>query len=339
LEEEVQALGSASAAEAKTLRAEIASENEALHNLDAEIAHAERSAVNVSAGNGSEETLAGQQKNVERRLQLAGLGGAGCGALLVLTVAWRERRLRRIASSSDVASGLGLPVVGSIPSGRHRVLKVEDLDRQGRISEAVDTLRTVLLNDSVKGPRLVLITSAIDGEGKSTLAVQLAASLARAWRKTLLLDADLRKPEVHTLFQTPLEPGLSEVLRSEAEAAEVIQPTGLSRLWMMPAGHWDAHAIQALAQHGAGRLFDPLKEQFDIIVLDACPVLPVADVLLLGNHVDSVLLAVRSGVSRLPVVQAAQQRLASVGAPLRGAVLLGPDGDLDGRAAVYPCRA
>jgi capsular exopolysaccharide synthesis family protein len=186
----------------------------------------------------------------------------------------------------------------------------------------------VLLRECGTGPRLVLVTSAVGGEGKTSLAVLLAASLARAWRKTLLLDADLRKPQTHALFEKPLEPGLSELLRGETEPAEVVHPTGLSRLWLVAAGHWDAHAVQALAQDGAGRLFDTLKEHYDFLVLDAGPVLPVADTLLLSTHVDTVLLAVRSGLSRLPIVRAAQQRLASLDAPLRGAVLLGPDDDL-----------
>ncbi len=207
---------------------------------------------------------------------------------------------------------------------------MEDLEAQGSVSESVDALRTVLLHDSGGGPRLLLVTSAVGREGKTALAVRLAASLARAWRKTLFIDADLRKPEAHTLFDTPLEPGLSEVLRGEAEVSEVIQPTELSRLWMIPAGHWDAHANQALAQEGAGGLFTRLKESFDFIVIDAGPVLPVADALLLCTHVNTVLLTVRSGVSHLPTVEAAQRRLATVDAPLRGVVLMGPDADLGG---------
>jgi succinoglycan biosynthesis transport protein ExoP len=136
----------------------------------------------------------------------------------------------------------------------------------------------------------------------------------------------------------PLEPGWSEVLHGESEIADVVQPTEWSRLWMIPAGHSDAHAIQALAQDGIARLFNALKEQFDFIVLDACPILPVADALLLCPHVDTILLTVRSGVSRLPIVQAAQQRLATLGAPLHGAVLIGPDDDLTGKEVVYPSR-
>ncbi len=331
LEEEVQTLGGTAAAEEqKTLREDIAAGNDTLRKLGGEIDRAASAA--AAAPDETTETIAVRRMNAERRVRLAGLGGAGSCALLVLAVSWREFRLRRITASSDVVRGLGLPVVGNVPDVRgRRAPTLADLEGQGRVSEAVDALRTVLLRDGDSGPRLLLVTSAVGQEGKTSLAVQLAASLARAWRKTLLVDADLRKPEAHTLFETPLEPGLSEVLRGEAEVADVIQPTGLNRLWLISAGHWDTHAIQALAQEGAGRFFDRLKEQFDFIVLDACAVLPVADVLLLSTHVDGVLLAVRSGVSQLPIVQAAQQRLATLKVPLCGAVLMGQDGDLAGR--------
>ena len=100
---------------------------------------------------------------------------------------------------------------------------------------------------------VIMITSAGIGEGKTSLASQLAASLARSWSKTLLIDGDLRHPATHTLFKLPLEPGFSEVLRGEASAGRSRQADALSRLWLMPAGHCDAHAVQALAQDNVGR--------------------------------------------------------------------------------------
>lgn len=337
LKDEVASLGGAAATEElKTLREESAAAGETLHKLAKEQHVLESASLPAPAGEAS-ELVAVQRNDPKRRLRTATLGGASCCAFLMLVVSWRELRLRRITSGSDIAGGLGLPVLGNIPCKRAgRPLTREQLDGAGTLREAVDALRTVLLHDNDTGPRLLLITSAIGGEGKTTLAALLAASLARAWRKTLLIDADLRTPAAHQLFQTQPEPGWSEVLRGEAEPAEVVQPTELSRLWMIPAGHWDTHAIQALAQDGVGRLFDSLKEQFDFLVIDACPILPVADALLLSTHVDAVLLAVRSGISRLPVVQAAQQRLLALDAPLRGAVLMGPDRDVSGRIGTYP---
>src|SRR5207247_1833903 len=140
--------------------------------------------------------------------------------------------------------------------------------------------------------------------GKTSLASQLAASLARAWRKTLLVDGDLRNPAAHRLFDLPLEPGLSEVLRGEVNVTDAVKPTSLSRLWLMSAGHWDAHAVQALAQDGVGTMFEQLKEQYDFIVVDSCPVLPVADSLLLAQHVDGVIFSILRDVSRMPSVHA-----------------------------------
>jgi capsular exopolysaccharide synthesis family protein len=337
LDQEVRNLnGPAVTQERKTLSEEIATAAETVRKLNAAIVLAESGPGDGPLDDQPGETLTVRPIDPMRRPRAAGLGGAGSCVLLVLAVCWRESRLRRIMAGSDLTGGLGLSVVGSIPLERRAGPPAPaELDKLGRVSEAVDALRTVLLRDGNAGPRLILVTSAVGGEGKTALAVLLAASLARAWRKTLLLDADLRKPQAHALFGKPLEPGLSELLRGEAEPAEVVQPTGLSRLWLVPAGHWDAHAVQALAQDGAGRLFDALKEHYDFLVLDAGPVLPVADTLLLSTHVDSVLLTVRSGLSRLPIVRAAQQRLASLDAPLRGAVLLGPDDDLVGARSLH----
>jgi capsular exopolysaccharide synthesis family protein len=187
-----------------------------------------------------------------------------------------------------------------------------------------------------EGPHVVLVTSAVEGEGKTSLAGQLAVSLSRAWRKTLLVDGDLRKPAAHQLFELPGEPGLSEVLRGDLELSDAIRPTAVSRLSLIPAGQYDAHALQALAQEGVGKLFARLKDEFDFIVVDSCPVLPVTDTLMLGQHVDVVLLSVLGGVSRLPTVYAARQRLAALDIPVLGAVVAGGRSTLGGLDIQYP---
>jgi capsular exopolysaccharide synthesis family protein len=171
--------------------------------------------------------------------------------------------------------------------------------------------------------QVVMVTSALPGEGKTSLASQLATSLARAWRKTLLVDGDLRKPGAHALFDLPQEPGLCEVLRGEVQAADAIKPTALSRLWLMPAGNWDNHAVQALAQESVRAMFSQLKEHYDFIIVDSAPVLPVADSLLLGQNVDAVIFSLLRDVSRLPTVYSAQQRLNNLGIRILGAVVLG----------------
>jgi Mrp family chromosome partitioning ATPase len=107
----------------------------------------------------------------------------------------------------------------------------------------------------------------------------------------------------------------------------VIQATAISRLCLLPAGNWDEHAVQALAQDQVRSLFQTLKEQYDFIIVDSCPVLPVADSLLLSQHTDGVLFSVMRDVSRLPAVWAAQQRLQNLGVRTLGAVVIGDKGE------------
>ena len=175
--------------------------------------------------------------------------------------------------------------------------------------------------------RVIMITSASGGEGKTSLATQLAASLARAWRKTLLLDGDLRKPTAHKVFDVPQDPGFSELLRNEVSVGDAIKPTLLGRLWLMPAGQFDSHALQALAQDNMRTVFEQLKQQYDFIIVDACPVLPVADALVLGQHVDGVIFSILRDVSRVPAVYAAQQKMNNLGIRTLGAVMIGAKGE------------
>ena len=168
---------------------------------------------------------------------------------------------------------------------------------------------------------MLLVASAVGGEGRTTLASHLAVSLSRCWRKTLLIDGDLRNPGQHLQFGQALEPGLSEALRGEVEFEDAIQATAAGRLWLLPAGKVNAHSLEALALEGVAEVFDRLKEQYDFIVIDAPAILPVHDALLLARHANGVLLAVKAGVSRLPAVRQAQQRLEALGVRILGAVI------------------
>lgn len=274
-------------------------------------------------------------KDVSRQTKFAGAGGIGMFALTLFGVAFLEFRRRKVGGADDVSYGLGIPVVGTVPPMPEPARKplpggASQLDVywQSRLMESIDGIRTMLLHTSRNDAlRVIMVTSAIGGEGKTSLASQLAASLARAWKRTLLIDGDLRNPAMHRLFNLTQDPGFSEVLRGEAEPAHAIRATPISRLWVLPAGNWDAHAVQALAQDQVRSMFEALKQQYDFIIVDSCPVLPVADSLLLGQHTDGVLFSVMRDVSRLPAVWAAQQRLQNLGIRTLGAVVIGDKGD------------
>jgi capsular exopolysaccharide synthesis family protein len=274
---------------------------------------------------------------------MAGMAGFGVFGLVLVGLVLFESRKRRIFAAEDVSQGLGMNLVGTLPLLPPQVSRAvngeaapSDAHWQNVMAESVDVIRTVLLHSArTESLRVVMVTSAESGEGKTSLASHLAASLARAWRKTLLIDGDLRSPAAHQQFDLPLEPGFSELLRGDAEVDDVVRPTAVSRLWVMPAGKWDSHAIQALAQEEVRAFFDRLRMEYDFIIIDACPVLPVADSLLLGPHADAALFAVMREVSRSPAIYAAQQRLASLGVRTLGAVVIGEKPETYGAAKRY----
>jgi capsular exopolysaccharide synthesis family protein len=169
--------------------------------------------------------------------------------------------------------------------------------------------------------QIVMITSALPGEGKTSLACHLAASLARAGRRTLLLDGDLHKSSLHRLFDMSRGPGLSELLRGEIDLPSAIRQTPIPNLWLISAGQKDLVALETL--DSIRQVFDQLRPQYEFILVDTSPVLPVADSLLVGQHVDAVIFSLLREISRLPRVYAAYQRLAPLGVRILGAVVNG----------------
>jgi capsular exopolysaccharide synthesis family protein len=173
---------------------------------------------------------------------------------------------------------------------------------------------------------VILVTSAVEHEGKTTCAAQLAASLARSDKRTLLLDGDLRKPGVHAALSLDMRAGLPELLRGEKANDEVVEPTGIEGLFAVTGGACDYAAVSALARPDLGRILARFRETFDHVVIDAGPVLDVSDALLLGQQSDAVILSIMIDVSRVPQVVDAVERLRSVGLRPVGAVVHGAAG-------------
>ena len=195
---------------------------------------------------------------------------------------------------------------------------------QGILAESVDNFRTILLQQScADAPKVLMVTSAGDREGKTTVASHLAASLARSGRRTLLVDGDLRSPTIHAMFSAALEPGVCEMLRGEADLESVIQPTQVDGLMLVAAGQCDYHAIASLSKTPLKEVLQKAREQFEFVIIDAAPILTYADTLLLGAHVDAAVLSVRRDVSQMHKVHEAKERLESVGIRVLGAVVNG----------------
>ena len=242
-------------------------------------------------------------------------------------VSYVEFQARRVGSSEDVSYGLGQTVVGTLPSLNGGLIRRGGgAHLEAMLSDSIDSIRATLVNNaSSELVRVVMVTSPLDREGKTTLTSQLAASLARAGRRVVLVDADVRNPSCHQLFEMNYEPGLSEVLREEADVDDVVQATRIANLWLMPAGRYDGESIQALAKPVTADLFGQLREKFEFVIVDAAAVLTVADALLIGQHADGAVLSVLKDVSRIPNIYQAAERLKSVGVNLMGTVINGED--------------
>lgn len=267
-----------------------------------------------------------------RQLKLAGLVGSFAALLVLVGLALWEFHGRRVESVDQIVYGLGLPLVGTVPSiQRQRLLDLagalKDEDREERrfaIQEAVATARTMLLNAGrTTNLRMVMITSAMPGEGKTSLSVQLAISLAMAGQRTLLLDFDMRNPSAHSLLGLRHAPGCGEILRGEVKVANAIQQTDLDKLFFLAGGECDPIALKSLAQDGLAQMLNWLRTQYDFVIVDTSPVLPVVDALLLGRYMDGVIFSVLNEVSQIPKIYVATQRVAQLGIRTLGAVVNG----------------
>lgn len=275
-----------------------------------------------------------------RRLKTALMAAAGTLLIGLVGLVFWESRNRRILAIDDVGKGLGLKVFGTVPP----LGPIGDASagREAALTEAVDTARTMLLYGTYgAAPKTVLVTSAMPGEGKTSLSGHLAISLARAGYRALLIDGDLRNPANHRIFDVPLGPGLCEVLRGEVDLTAAVRPTQFPGLAVLPAGRWSLGATQALAGDRWSAVRAAAEAEFDFVVIDSAPILPVADSLLLARHVDGVLLSVLHDHSRVASVAESQHRLMTIGANVLGVVVNGiePKGGRYGYTAYgYPSR-
>jgi capsular exopolysaccharide synthesis family protein len=273
--------------------------------------------------------------NQNKKVALSAGGGLVGFFGVALLVAFLEWRTRRVDGVDQVVTELGMRVIGTVPVFPNRANLKAAVAAGGAnwrfvLNESINSARTMLLHTArAQSMQVVMVTSATQGEGKTSLASQLASSMATAGMRTLVVDCDLRNPSIQKLFELPLGPGVSEVLRQEVDVSDAVQATAVPNLWVITAGRCSNATIAALAQgHPMETLFNRLRGQFDFIIVDSCPVLPVADALLIGQHVDGVVFSIMQDVSQLPKVMTATEKLNHLNIPLVGAVVNGINQDV-----------
>lgn len=277
------------------------------------------------------------------------------GLLLGVGAAMGLEALDTKVRTEDEAAALsgGVPVLGTIP--RIRAVKVPagargngtaaeaamasrlvtQRDPRNPVSEAYRALRTNLTFAGVNGaPQVLVVTSAMPGDGKSTSAANLAVTLAQQGTATLLVDADLRKGLLHHVMGAEKEPGLTHVLLGRATLDEAIQQLpmgdGAMSLSFLPAGVFPPNPAELLGSPRMRELLAQLRERFGMIVLDAPPLMHVTDAAVLGGMADSTLLVARAGATEKNALRHAAGRLELLRAPVGGVVLNDLDLHRDG---------
>lgn len=251
-------------------------------------------------------------------------GGLAIGLLLGLAIAvLRELLDVSIRSSEALAAVSGLPVLGSIAfdrSARSQPL-LRTGGRRGTRAEAIRQIRTSLyFMDAAQRARTVVMTSSVQQEGKSTITANLALSVAESGRRTILVDADLRRPRVETLFSVEGGAGLTNVLVGELALADAIQPYN-DHLSILTAGISPPNPAELLGSEKMHAVLADLAGEFDLVLIDSPPVLPVTDAALLAAGCDGVIVVFRHGKTRQWQLRNTLRALDTVGARVLGCVL------------------
>jgi len=190
-------------------------------------------------------------------------------------------------------------------------------------AEAYRTLRTNLHFSSLdKAIETLVVTSAAPGEGKSTTLANLAVALAQGEKRTILVDADLRRPSLHKVFGGSNNQGLTTMVMDEASIdAPPLLETAVEGLWLLPSGPRPPNPAEILGSRRMEAIIEALKSRADIVLFDAPPIIAVTDAAVLGTKVDGVLLVIKAGHTRREHAQRAKELLEKVNVRIIGAAL------------------
>lgn len=250
--------------------------------------------------------------------------GAAIGLVLSVGVAVLRTRLdNRVRTPRDAESITSAPGIGAIAydaKARERPLIVH-ADPLSPRAESFRALRTNLQFLDMGGRASFVVTSSLPSEGKSTTTINLAIALADAGKRVALLDTDLRKPKVAEYLGIEGGAGLTDVLIGRASVTDVMLPWGGRTLWVLPAGKIPPNPSELLGSHQMSSLLTLLEDEFDVVLCDAPPLLPVTDAAILGRATSGALMIVSAGRTTRHQLTLATEALQTAGAKLAGFVM------------------
>jgi capsular exopolysaccharide synthesis family protein len=260
----------------------------------------------------------------------------GIGLVLGLGVAFLWEFLDdRIRGEEDLDSATGsVPALGFIPTvpewvsrrnskrGAPHVI-TDSASATSPAAEAYRSLRTSIQFIRLdKDVRSIVVTSPYSNEGKTTTVANLAASMAQAGNRVVVLSCDLRKPELHAAFELSNEVGFTSVILGEATPMKALQQVaGYDNLWVMPAGPIPPNPSELLASRRSERLLHLLTDQFDMVLIDTPPVLPVTDAAVLAAYADGTLMVIAAGTTTKKQARRAVEILERVDAAPLGVIV------------------
>jgi capsular exopolysaccharide synthesis family protein len=258
------------------------------------------------------------------------MGGAGAGLGLAIAIMFLLHRLDdRVENPEEIEAKLEEPILGQLPEvdKRHNTegyLLLTRMKPHTMFAEALRGVRSaLLLGPDGASKRMLAVTSAVPGDGKTTFTTNFAATLAAAGNRTLLIDADLRRGNIHNYFEQPLEGGLSEVLDGRLGLEEAIHETQVQNLWLMRAGERPSNPSELLLGAKTKQLIEELRGRFDYVVFDCPPLTAIDDTFSIAAYLDGLLFVVRAGRTSIRFARLAINTIRQRGAPLVGLVVNG----------------
>jgi len=259
--------------------------------------------------------------NTARSTMLAGVVGIMLAVGVVFAVEYLDDSIK---NPEDVRRRFSLPVLGVIPHHSQAAGKPISLSEpRSPVVEAFRTLRTNITFAGVDTPlRRIVVTSSVPQEGKTTISSNLAVVLAQGDKKAALIDADLRRPQVHQKFGLSNRAGLTNLfMRSVDAMTGILQTTEMTNLSIITSGILPPNPSELLTSKKMGQILDRLNQDHDIIIIDTPPVLTVTDAAAMSPSMDGVILVAKPGVTKLSAMAQTIEQLRAVGANILGVVM------------------
>jgi capsular exopolysaccharide synthesis family protein len=280
-----------------------------------------RRATNVRVVDQAETPRSPVSPNVQREIMIS----FGTSLILAIAVAFGiEHFDNRIKTPQEMKALLGVPFLGMVPVVPKSPAPDPLLhgDVPANFAEALKSVRTnVLFSSTEDGMRSLVITSAGPGEGKSLVASNLAVALSQTGQRVLLVDADMRRPRVHEIFNVSQEPGLSNILTGHSAPNQALRKSQVPGLWLLAAGVIPPNPAELLGSQRFEDFLSSLGSHFDWVVIDTPPVMVVADSSIVANQASGVVFVVAADKASRQSAQAAVEQLHSSEATILGSVL------------------